>query len=453
MKDLTKGNEIKHILIFAIPLLIGNVFQQFYNMVDTIIVGQYLGSNALAAVGTSTPVFNLIISFAMGLSIGGGVVISHYYGAKKYEELKRSVSTFLISMFVFSIVLTIIGLIVCRPLLTLLKTPESIMENAVAYLNILIIGLAFTFLYNVFSGILRGLGDSWSPLIFLIISSLLNVVLDILFVGPLNMGVGGAAWATVIAQGISLLLCIIYVNRRIPLLRYTRKEFVFIKDEFITLFSYGINTGAQQTVLAVGNLLIQGLVNSFGEVTMAAFTAAIKADQIAVMPVLSIGMAVTSFTSQNVGARKYKRVKKGFISSLLIAVVTSIVFAIVMSLIGENLIGIFLKKDDINYAQIVLQGKEYLLTVSLFYWLVGSMFIINGVLRGAGDMLIPTLSTTISLTVRVLAAYALGPVINYKAIWYAIPIGWAFGLILPLIRYISDRWMDKAKMTESLNHN
>ncbi len=271
LKDMTSGSETKHIITFAIPMFIGNIFQQMYNMADAIVVGNFVGKDALAAVGTSFPITFFLIAMVMGLTMGSSIVISQYYGAKDMVKVKRAVSTTYISLLAAALIMSLIGVLISRPLLTLLRTPAEIINDSAAYLKIVFGGLTFMFLYNTLSAILRGLGDSKTPLYFLIISSLINIGLDVLFVAVYKMGVAGVAWATVISQGIASFLCLIYVYKKVEILRIHPKEMIFDKDIFAKSVKLGIPASIQQTVVSMGMMGIQGLVNSYGSITMAAY--------------------------------------------------------------------------------------------------------------------------------------------------------------------------------------
>ncbi|NSW90695.1 MAG: MATE family efflux transporter [Firmicutes bacterium] len=442
LKDMTKGSETKHILVFAIPMFIGNIFQQLYNMVDAVVVGRFIGKDALAAVGTSSPVIFLLVALVMGLSIGASVIISQLYGAGDLKKLKRAVSTAYIFLLISGAIITLMGLLSSRGLLILLQTPKEIFNDAAAYLNIFFSGLIFTFVYNAISAILRGLGDSKTPLYFLITSSLLNVGLDVLFVAVFGMGVAGAAWATVISQGVSAILCLIYVYARVELLRILPKDMVFDKDLFIKSVKLGIPGSIQQTVVSVSMMALQGLVNSYGSVTMAAYTAASRIDSIAMMPIMNLGLASTTFTAQNIGAGELKRVRRGYRRSLAMVTICCIITSAIILSFGPNLMSIFIDSKEV---EVITQGNDYITVVSFFYILMGVMFVTNGVLRGSGDMIVSMASTLTSLGIRIIAAYILSSVetIGYKGIWWSIPIGWLVGATIAIIRYKSGKWVEK----------
>lgn len=442
LKDMTEGSETRHILAFTVPLFVGNLFQQAYNMVDAIVVGRYIGHYALAAVGTSFPVMYLMVSFALGLTVGASVVISQLFGAKNYKNLKRAISTFLFVLVGISVVISLAGLLLTRPLLTLLRTPKEIMPDATAYMLVTFAGTIFLFGYNAVSGVLRGLGDSKTPLYFLILSSLLNIYLDVLFVAKFKMGVAGAAYATMISQAISMILCMVYAYTRIELFHFAKRDWVFDKAIFRSAIALGLPASVQQVMMSLGMMVMQGFVNGFGAVTMAAFTAASRVDSIAVLPIQSFGMAISTFTAQNVGASKHGRIRKAYRSTLAMLVITCVAAALIMVLGGKWLIALFVKAGE---PSVIKQGAQYLTIVSIFYVMAGVMFITTGMLRGAGDVIPSSVSTLVSLGIRLVATYILSAhtKLGYLGIWWAIPIGWLFGMVVAVLRYKEGSWVNK----------
>ncbi len=449
LNDMTNGSPLKLILTFTIPMLLGSIFQQLYNMVDSIVVGRFVGPQALAAVGTSTPIIFMLIALVMGLTTGVGIIISQYFGAKRYEDVRRAVSTAIIFQLVGATVMTVVGLFASRPLLQLLRTPADVISDSATYMRIYFLGLIFMFMYNALAGILRALGDSRSPLYFLIVSTLINVVLDVYFVANLGWGVAGVAWATLIAQAISVVLCILYIYRRVPLLQLKREEFVFDRGIFGTMIKIGIPSSIQQTVASMGFMAVQSLINSFGSTTMAAYTAAARMDSFAMMPIMNLGMAVSTYTGQNVGADKMDRVRHGVHSALLLVVGCCALMSVLVYTFGPQMIEIFI---DANQAEVIRRGVEYMRTVSLFYVVFGIMGICNGVLRGAGDTTIPMIAVTVDLAARVIAAYWLVtiPSVSYRGTWWAIPVGWSVSSVIPITRYLTGGWKAKAVIRQQM---
>ena len=440
---MTQGSEAKQIVLFTIPMLIGAVFQQAYNMVDSIVVGRFVGPNALAAVGTSFPIIFLLISMVMGLTVGSGVIISQFFGAKQNEQVRRAVSTAFIFQGAAAVVLSIVGMLLSRPLLQLLRTPPEIINDAAAYMQIYLMGLIFLFAYNSFAGFLRSLGDSKTPLYFLIISTLINIGLDIYFVATLGWGVRGVAWATLIAQAASSALCALYIYYRVPLLRLGRGEWIFDSIIFRTMLRIGIPSAIQQSVASMGFMAVQSLINSFGGATMAANTAAARLDSFALMPIMNLGMAVSTFTGQNIGAGRLDRVRKGLLVTLSLVALCAVTMSVLVYTFGPQLIQVFIKAEEV---EVINRGVEYLKIVSMFYVLFGIMNVFNGVLRGAGDTLVPMYTIMVDLGVRVAVAYWLTtiPSISYRGVWWAIPIGWGVASLIPSIRFFSGGWKAKA---------
>lgn len=449
LNDMTHGSPTKLILIFTIPMLIGSIFQQMYNMVDSIVVGRFVGPQALAAVGTSMPIISMLIALVMGLSNGAGIIIAQFFGAKQYEQVRRSVATGLIFQVIGSLVMTVVGLLASQPLLELLRTPADVIGASATYMRIYFLGLVFMFIYNALAGILRALGDSRSPLYFLIVATLANVVLDVYFVANLGWGVAGVAWATLMAQALSSILCILYIYRRVPLLQLKRSEFVFDRAIFRTMIKVGVPSSIQGTVASMGFMAVQGLINSFGSTTMAAYTAAARMDSFAMMPIMNLGIAVATYSGQNIGAEKMDRVRLGVRSALAMVAGACVLISVLVYSFGPQMIQVFI---DAQEAEVIRRGVEYMRTVSLFYVVFGIMGVFNGVLRGAGDTTITMITVTVDLAARVAAAYWLVtiPSVSYRGTWWAIPVGWCISCIIPALRYFSGAWKTKALIRKQM---
>lgn len=437
--DMKKGNPTKLMLKFAFPMLIGNIFQQLYNMVDSIVVGRFIGKNALAAVGTSFSIMNFITLVIIGLCMGSSIVISLYYGAEDYDKLKSVVSTSFIFMLLVTIVLSITTFIFAEEFLIMIQTPAEILGDSTAYLRIIFAGLIFTFLFNGSASLLRALGDSKTPLYFLILSSIINIVLDLLFVIKFNMGVPGVAYATIIAQAVSSIMCLIYSFSTIPMIRMTREEFVFDRSLFPIITKYSLLSSMQQSIMSFGMVAVQGIVNSFGPDVIAAYTAAVKIDSLAYLPVQDFGNAFSTYVAQNIGAGKIDRVKSGVKSSVKII----IVFCLISSIIIVSCSGFFMKAFVDSSETVVIQtGVDYLSVVGIFYVLIGFLFMFYGFFRGVGSLKTSILLTIISLGTRVALAYILSsiPSIGAKGIWWSIPIGWILADTVGFIIYKKGRW-------------
>lgn len=434
MKDMTKGNPTKIILFFAFPMLLGNIFQQLYNMVDSIVVGKFVGKEALAAVGSSFMLMNFFSAIIIGLCMGTSVVLSQYFGAEDYTKLRKSISTAFIFMLLLTTIMSLTTIIFTKPMLMIMKTPKEILSSSTNYLQIIFGGLIFTFLFNFSSAVLRSVGDSKTPLYFLILASIINIILDLLFVINFNMGVIGVAIATVIAQGVSSLLCLVYAFVKLPVIRIKAKEFVFDRALFSMIKKYSLLTALQQSIMTFGMVCVQGLVNSFGTDTMAAFTAAGKVDSLAYLPVQDFGNAFATYVAQNKGAGNFERIKIGVKSAVKTIIVFCIISSTVILLSSKHLMQIFVSSNEVKVIHI---GIQYLSVISVFYVLIGFLFMFYGYFRGMGNLKTSIVLTIVSLGTRVSMAYFLSsfPKIAEKGIWWSIPLGWALADMLGLYIY------------------
>jgi putative MATE family efflux protein len=440
MRDLTEGHEGKLIFTFTIPMLIGNVFQQMYHVVDSIIVGQYLGKEALAAVGASFPIIFALYSMVIGIATGGTVVISQYFGAKETDKIKRAIDTLYIFIFIASIILTTVGIIFSEHIFRLMQLPENLIPNATDFLNIFLLGTIAAFGFNGTSAILRGLGDSKTPLNFLIVCTIINVFLELLFILVFKWGIKGAALATVLAQSISFIATIVYLNKTHKILQFSITKFVFDKEIFLKSLKIGLPTGLQQTFVAFGMLALMGLVNKFGTNVIAAYTLASRFDTFASMPAMNFAMALSAFVGQNIGAQKYHRVSAGLKATLKMSAITSVSITLVTFFFGDYLMRLF--TPDVT---IIATGHNYLRIVGAFYLAFSSMFVLGGVMRGAGDTFIPMLVTLFSLWgVRIPLAYFLSAKYGEIGIWWSIPIAWCIGTAFSYFYYKTGRWRKKA---------
>jgi len=440
MQDLTIGKEGKLIFQFAAPMLLGNVFQQLFSIIDSFVVGNFVGKEALAAVGASFPVIFVTISLIIGLVMGSTVVISQYFGARDYVKVKRAIDTMYIYTSVAAVIATTAGLIFSEPLLRLLGLPEEIMPQAIQYLRIYLSGIIIFFGFNGTSAILRGLGDSKTPLYFLIIATLANIILDLLFVAVFKMGVAGAAYATLLANGIAFLLAIIWLNKTHKLIRIAIKGLHFDKEIFRQSIRIGLPAGIQHTLVAMGALALLGIVNQFGTNVLAGFSVASRLDALAIVPAMSFSQAISTFVGQNIGANKPERIRAGLISTVKMSGIVTIVTTVFIIFTGN-----FLMKLFTNDSEVIRIGTQYLTIVSSFYLTFSLMFIYTGVMRGAGDTLIPMVFSVLSLwLIRIPIAWYLSGKIGVTGIWWAIPAGWVVGLVLSYTYYKSGRWKKKA---------
>lgn len=442
MKDLSTGNEGKLILKFAIPMLLGNVFQQLYNVVDSIVVGKFIGKNALAAVGTSGPVIFLLISFIIGITMGFTIVISQLFGAKEMVKVQKAINTMYIFLFSISLLMTFVGILLSRYIFKIINLPQEIIPQARLFLNIFFSGLVFLFGYNGTSAILRGLGDSKTPLYFLIGSVVINIGLDLLFVPVFHWGVAGVAYATVISEVLAFIVQILYLNKYHKVVKFSFRGLKFDYPIFLTSIKIGLPTGFQQTFVAIGMVALFWVVNRFGVDANAAYNVAGRIDSFAAMPAMSFSIALSTFVGQNIGANKPERVQTGLHATFFMTSAVTLTISAFILFFSRGLMRLF--TDDVVVIEL---GHSYLIVIAIFYIFFSTMFVFTGVLRGAGDTLIPMFISLFSLwIVRIPIAYLLSniPSIGVHGIWWSIPIGWFAGLIVYYFYYRSGRWRKKA---------
>lgn len=434
--DMTEGSPSKLLWKFSIPILFSVIFQQLYSIVDSVVAGKYIGDDALAAVGASYSLTMIFMSFATGLNGGGSVVISQLFGGKHYDKMKEAISTALIEVFVTSASLTLLGILICRPIMGLLNTPPEIMADSMLYLNIYILGLVFLFLYNICTGIFTALGDSRTPLYFLIFSSIGNIVLDLVFVIVFQWGVAGVAWATFVAQGMASIGAFVVLLKRLKKIEtgpYKR----FSKSMFLRINRIAIPSILQSSFVSVGNVCIQGLINSFGPSVIAAFSIAIKLNTFAVTSFNTMATGLSSFAAQNIGANKPDRVKKGFRSSLGMAVAVILPFLIAYIGFGPQMIQIFVDTDS---SDVIRYATQFLQINAPFYFILMFKLMGDSVLRGAGQMKQFMVTTFSDLILRVILCYILAPLLGVLGIWLSWPIGWTMGTVLSYGFYKSGKW-------------
>ncbi len=439
MKDLTTGKEVGVIFRFALPMLIGNLLQQMYQVVDSIIVGNFLGKEALAAQGASFPIFYALIAFIIGIGSGATVVISQYFGAKDLKNVRKAIDTIFIFLFFASIVLTTVGLVFSDEIFTMLKVEDAVKPLAISYFNIYMSGLVVFFGFNGTASVLRGLGDSKTPLWFLLIATVINIVLDLLFIVVFGWGIKGAAVATVIAQGVAFISGAVYLSYKHQIISFRISSLQFDRRIFTQSIRIGLPTGFQQTFVALGLMAMIRIVNNFDTNVLAAYTIASRIDALAAMPAMNLASALSAFVGQNMGAGKIDRIKKGFRSTLLMATGLSLFVMLGVYFGSEWIIGIF-NKDHM----VIKYGTDYLVIVSTFYIILSSIFVIHGALRGAGDTLIPMFISLFSLwIVRIPVAVFLSKHFGVDGIWWSMPIGWSMGLFGSYLYFLTGRWKTK----------
>lgn len=446
--DMTVGKPWKSIAMFSIPMLIGNIAQQLYSTVDSIVVGHYVGDNALAAVGSAAPLLNMLLVLFVGISAGVGIMVSQYFGAKLREELSNTIGTCITLSAITSILLMVAAPPIIRPLLQMLNTPASIIDDCTAYLVIMMYGIAGMAYYNILSGILRGMGDSFSALIYLLVATVLNIVLDVYFVAELNMGVAGVSLATVIAQGVSAALCLWKLLHMRSVFDLGLKELKMTKRHAKQLVKLGLPSGATQAIMSSAMIIVQSLTNSFGELFIAANVIVMRIDGFAMMPNFSFGTAMTTYTGQNVGANKYDRVTKGAKQGTIMAVACSTLITMIILIFGKYLMMIFTDTPEL------IDTSVYVMRIlAVGYIAVAVTQSLSGVMRGAGDTVTPmwiSLFTTVLL--RVPIAYAISfltrtadlPYGRFECIPTSLLISWLFGAALTFMFYRLGKWKTKA---------
>ena len=444
MKDFTQGNPTRQIIAFSLPMLIGNLFQQFYNMVDAIVVGRYVSGEALAAVGTSGGVLNFMLAILAGLTTGASVLISQFYGARQEGNLRRTVSTSIITLGTIGAVISVIGILIMPTLMRLLHVPADIFADAVLYMRIIMGGMIFAMTYNLFLAYLRALGDTVRPLYILILSTMLNIVLDLFFVVKLHMGVAGVAIATLISQAVAGIVTYLYVVYRVPILKV--EKLIFDKILFRQFLRYSIPASVQMSLTSLANLTILRLVNSFGSVVVAGYTAAIKIDQLVMLPISNLSMAISTFCAQNMGAGSEDRAKKGLRSGNLIMVTVALTLSAVLLIINQSLIAQFVDETARNSTEIILIGGSYLSITSCFYFLFAIFFAFNGFFRGVGDAVIVMILTITSLSIRTVCAHLMVHMggMGVEAVAWSIPIGWGLCSLFCVFYYKNRLWAGKS---------
>ncbi len=446
--DLTKGTPWKGIVSFTLPMIIGNIAQQLYSTVDSIVVGKYIGDNALAAVGSSMPILNMLLVLFIGVSAGATIMASQYFGAKNREGLSYTIGNSISITFICCIGLIIIMLPLIRPILVVLNTPEAILEDCVGYLSISLIGIAGMAYYNILSGIIRGLGDSFTVLIYLLVATVINIFLDIFFVAVVKMGVPGVALATVIAQCVSAVLCFIKLSKMREDFDFGMKYIKPVKQYMLTIIKLGIPSGLTQMIMSSAMIVVQSLTNQFGELFIAANVIIMRVDGFAMMPNFSFGMSLTTYAGQNVGAGLYDRVTKGAKQGTFIAVMCSSVITIAILLFGKSLMAIFTDTKEL------VEMSYYLMTIlAVGYIAMAITQSLSGIMRGAGDTITPM---WISLITTVLLRLPLAYGISYLTRTPALPIGrkeciqislvitWLMGALITFIFYKIGKWKTKA---------
>ena len=448
MNDLTVGKPEDVLWKFCIPLFGSIVFQQLYNIADSFVAGKFIGENALAAVGNSYEITLIFIAFAFGCNMGCSVIVSQFFGARRYENMKTAVYTAMITSAMICIVLMVFGLLFCDSLLGMINTPEELLGDSKIYLDIYILGLPFVFFYNIATGIFSALGDSKTPFYFLAASSTSNIAVDILFVTVFHMGVAGVAWATFLCQGVSCVLAVFVVFRRLKGIE-TDKVPLFSFDILKRIMTVAVPSILQQSFISVGNIIIQGTINGFGSSVMAGYSAAVKLNNLVITSFTTLGNGISNYTAQNIGAGKLPRIREGFKAGIKMVWMLSAPLFVLYFFAGKWILYAFIDEPTVLALQ---TGIEFLRILSPFYFVISMKFVADGILRGAGMMGKFMVTTFLDLILRVgIAVLLSGTILGATGIWCAWPIGWIVAVILSLAFYKSGRWNDLEKVESGKN--
>ena len=434
---LITENPLKALIVFAIPMIIGNLFQQAYTMADSAIVGRLVGEKALAAVGAAYSLTNIFICVAIGGGIGASVIVSQYFGHGNYGKLKKAVYTALVTFLVISVMLGVIGLAFSKNIMIAMNTPVEVLDMSVTYLQIYFLGLPFLFMYNVLSSMFNALGKSRIPLYFLIFSSVLNIVLDWVFVADFALDVAGVAWATLIAQGVSVLGSFTVLRKELKKLEGA-SDGIFEAEELLPMAKIALPSILQQSTVSIGMMLVQSVVNSFGAESLAGFSAGMRIESICIVPMAAVGNAISSYTAQNIGAGQLKRVSKGYVQANKMVIFFGVVICVILELFPTQFITLFLGADGSQVA--IATGYGYLVFMGFFFFMIGFKMAADGVLRGAGDMKLFTIANLVNLSIRVIMAMTLAPRFGIAWVWYAVPIGWTANFVISYLEYRTGKW-------------
>lgn len=439
--DMLGGHPGRALIFFAVPMILGNLLQQFYNMADSVIVGRFVGEDALAAVGASYSLTTVFIMIAIGGGVGASVIISQYLGAKEHAKMRTAISTALLTFLAVSVALAVLGLFANRAILSSLKTPENILEEAVLYLNIYFLGLPFLFMYNVLSSIFNAMGKSNIPLYLLMFSTVLNIVLDLVAVIVFQKGVAGVAVATVFAQGIASVISFWILLRRLREYEDGGEAKKYDVEILRNMVKIAIPSILQQSIVSIGMLLVQSVVNGFGSSVVAGYSAGMRIESICIVPMIAMGNAISTFTAQNIGAGQTDRVRKGYKAAYGIIFAFAAVICATLLLFKNQIISMFVGGNESSLA--FQTGIDYLSFIAYFFIFIGLKALTDGVLRGVGDVFVFTLANLCNLAVRVSIAFICAPIWGVQAVWYAVPLGWLTNYIISFARYLTGKWERK----------
>ncbi len=443
MHDFTQGKITQPLAMFAIPIILGNLFMQMYNIVNAAVVGNFLGNEALSAVGAAYPIIFLLMSLVIGIASGGTVLVAQAKGAGNDVQIRRSVDTVYVFVFVASLVITVAGIFLTPWIYRITNLPADVFPMAVDYLRVYLLGTIFGFVFNTTSALLRGMGDSKTPLFFLVGSNILNLILSVLFISVFRWRVEASAWASVISQAVACLSVCVFLKRRQSMVVPNFRNMEWNRDIFRAMIKIGLPTGLQQSFVALGQVALSAIVNGFGTIAVAAYSAAMRIDAIATMPAMNFSQALTTFVGQNIGARKMDRVSSAFRKTMLINILISVCMALIFVFLGKPLMSFFSTDEAV-----VEEGFRYLIICGPMYFLFAMMFTFTGLFRGAGYTVVPMMVTLVSLwLIRLPLAYMFSSVMGTAGIWAAIPTGWAMGLALSFIVYKVGHWKKQPVLT------
>lgn len=444
MKDFTAGNVTRQILFFSGPMVLGTLVQNLYSIVDSIIVGRFIGKEALAAVGASFPVIFTLISLIIGIGSGATTVVSQYFGARDMKNVAKTVDTIFIFFFISSLVVSVLGITFSGQIFSLMRLPAEIIPDAKAYMNIYLAGMFLLFGVSGIGAVLRGIGDSRTPLVIITVAAVLNTILDLVFVLGFGWGISAVAYATILSHGLALVGTVWYLNRTHPLLKFSILKMTFDRKIFNSCVRIGLPTGLQQSFVSLGMLAVMGIVTSFGTNAVAAYTAALRIDSFAKTPSFAFSSALSGFTGQNIGANHPDRVKSGLKSTLIISVAYSIVITLFIILFGNWTMRLFTTDPDV-----IAIGQDYLVIVTSFYVFFAAMFTFTGLLRGAGATFIPMIITLLTLwVIRVPLSVFLASKIGVTGIWWALPVSWVIGFFATWLYYLTGKWKGKGVISK-----
>ncbi len=444
MKDFTTGNVTRQILFFSGPMVLGSLVQNLYSVIDSIIVGRFLGTGALAAVGASFPVIFTLISLVIGIGSGATTVVSQYFGARDIKNVAKTIDTIFIFFFLASLVVSVAGIASSEFIFRLMRLPEEIIPDAKAYMNVYLAGMFLLFGVNGIGSVLRGIGDSRTPLIIITIAAILNTILDLVFVLVFGWGIAAVAFATILSHGVAFVGTVWYLNRTHPLIRFSILRMKFSRQIFNSCVRIGLPTGFQQSFVSLGMLAVMGIVTAFGTSAVAAYTAAIRIDSFAKMPAFAFSSALAGFTGQNIGANNPQRVKSGLKSTLIISAAYSVLMSLLIVLFGQWMMRLFTTDPEV-----IAIGQDYLVIVTSFYIFFSMMFTYTGLLRGAGATMVPMIVTLVMLwVIRVPLSVFMSSQMGVNGIWWALPVSWIIGFLATWLYYLSGKWKGKGVIRE-----